>query len=129
MGLRMSRPIKFRTWDTHHKEMLYDVMVVGDDCYVRDDELDFVLVSPYKQEVMQFTGLTDKNGKEIYEGDIIQYGNDTGRVEYQKKWASFQVISKGQNTPLQAFNGGNARLAEIVGNINENPELLNGVEL
>ena len=73
--------------------------------------------------LMQFTGLTDKNGKEIYENDIISAPEGDGRV-YKIKWNDFEFR-------WGAFSGnGNERVfsdmknGEIIGNIFSNPELL-----
>jgi len=53
----MEREIKFRAWDKKSKIMKYDINIISNSF----------------GELLQFTGLKDKNGKEIYEGDIIEY--------------------------------------------------------
>lgn len=65
--------------------------------------------------VMQFTGLHDKNGKEIYEGDIIKWGVHVGAV----KWINSCIVF-GDGFGLFPCN----LTSEIIGNIYENPELL-----
>ena len=89
------------------------------------------------ETVGQFTGLTDKNGKKIFEGDIGRYKQTdgakengkpiicTGVVLYNEKTASFAVESKDEKGrkyfdyfPIKDF--------EIIGNIHDNPELLKG---
>jgi len=74
--------------------------------------------------LMQFTGLLDKKGKEIYEGDIVSYG--PGRnfsVEYAVKYGCWYVVPCGDyenNAPL----GKSEKACEVIGNIYQNPELL-----
>lgn len=87
------------------------------------------LVLPYPQEdyvLMQYTGLKDKNGKEIYEGDIVKgsaYGKEiyTGVVEFYD--ASFVMRIDG-NKGYYRLNKMTFQELEVVGNIYENPELL-----
>lgn len=94
--------------------------------------------------VGQFTGLTDKNGKEIYEGDVIKgkktymgnYGQHrtkdfSGTVEFEP--ASFRVKLANQ-TIINRFGGScyvffasTDECLEVIGNIHENPELLNNL--
>lgn len=88
------------------------------------------------ETIGQYTGLTDKNGKKIFEGDIGRYKQTDGakwngkpmicigKVVYNKKTASFAVDSKDEigaknydYFPIKDF--------EIIGNIHDNPELLN----
>lgn len=68
---------------------------------------------------MQYTGLKDKNGKEIYEGDITTDGDMICRVEYDVPVFTLKSISNGND-----YNPFYENL-EVIGNIYENPELLN----
>jgi len=114
------REIKFRAWDKKEKKMEYDIQ---DLCCEHDrDGLHLYLAHPEENEVMQYTGLKDKNGKEIYEGDIVK----------SKKFECAEVKSSGSGAWI--FNGqwtaGHFVIAdrkldmEIIGNIHENPEML-----
>ena len=98
---------------------------------------------PYKDAevdsdtVGQFTGLTDKNGRKIFEGDIIHleysqvffggeyFGEYTAEVSYKEGCFITDGINNGDEieTPLSGFD--NDEL-EIIGNIHDNPELLGG---
>lgn len=69
---------------------------------------------------LQYTGLKDKNGKEIYEGDILRTDNvEIEYVEYFPAYASFCRVY--QNHVYEINDNGNY---EVIGNIYENPELL-----
>lgn len=74
--------------------------------------------------IEQFTGLSDRNGKEIYEGDIVEFGlsgrAERGYVAYADEYASFEVYSK-RDFIFGCLFG---HAGKVIGNIHENPELL-----
>lgn len=131
------REIKFRAWDTEAKRMVVvDILIfladgtfhvlVGD-----PDSTDKKLESIYHPIVMQFTGLLDKEGKEIYESDIVKcYPSDmVGLVVWCKELGLFElkVDVDGEDGSVTIYshqeNGRNTR-REIVGNLYQTPELL-----
>ena len=111
------REIKFRAWDAEEKNFIYF------------DALDGILSKcdeTYRQRCVgkfeQFTGLHDKNGKEIYEGDLIKYGSDAPlEVIYRESCFCYNQKSR-YISRLQIFD--NINKIEVIGNIHENPELL-----
>lgn len=116
------REIKFRAWDKDEKEMLPlgDMIENGGVSYfIGENDLQ----PQYKSIVlMQFTGLKDKNGKEIYEGDIVNYlysGDEKLMVEwYDYEW----LLATKEKKIISDFDW---KECEVIGNIYENPELLN----
>ncbi|MBB4036574.1 putative phage protein (TIGR01671 family) [Dysgonomonas hofstadii] len=73
------------------------------------------------ETVGQFTGLTDKNGKEIYEGDIME--DYTGRYYWIEFYKSGFWVNGGQNGSDWKLHSMNNNI-KVVGNIHDNPELL-----
>ena len=133
------REIKFRVWDKlerpwdkeFKKEMIYDIAGIEFwlDCIRIVDEGQHYYLKFKYTEIMQYTGLIDKNEKEIYEGDIIRLKhhidkriNVVGKVVFLSEQASFGIIDNlGQEYPL--FRNTTEQI-EIIGNIYENLELL-----
>jgi len=103
------RPIKFRVFDTHDGES-YE-MVYSDE-YKSLSE--YVTFHGLNDEHMQFTGLHDKNGKEIYEGDIISCRSCIHEVDSVFNFGYF----------FGEYMGGCNESVEIIGNIHSNHELL-----
>ncbi len=86
-----------------------------------------------KYELMQFTGLLDKNGKEIYEGDILRHyggGTTNGKPSYRDFSFGFENISgSGEYDDWTGYGYSfeeDPAKCEAIGNIYENPELLSG---
>ena len=115
------KEIKFRVWDNDLEIMSYSdaeiFITFSDDgiCigYEIDDEID-------DYELMQYIGLKDKNGKEIYEGDIVKLFEYKviNNIVLPEEIVTINDIRKGCDTlrPSQYM--------EVIGNIYENPELL-----
>lgn len=139
--------LKFRVWDKANKEMLKidiidfyseEIMVLEDDSTMKFSDV----------ELMQSTGLKDKNGVEIFEGDIIKFPDVYGFYDFEGGLTSVDglnvasVVKKGNCITLDNFAGKDGfterelenyectfddldfKNFEIIGNIYENKELL-----
>ncbi|MBA4307009.1 MAG: DNA-packaging protein [Sphingopyxis sp.] len=123
----MQREIKFRAWGINSKEFLG---------YVEDGALVTGLTLANIQnieaidlwEFQQYTGLKDKNGKVIYEGDIGRYHSPVGAkydLIFAVKWDN-EKARFGESYADGIYDGSFIRSgkSEVIGNIYENPELL-----
>ena len=135
------REIKFRAWDKIEKQMVEVLNLhfendpapffvhiynhaMNDDYWTNTDE----------SILMQYTGLKDKNGKEIYEGDILKVGKHIGEISYREMlYGGYGLSIEYSDGFDEGYFGGcpaNNWLAkyeeiEVIGNIYEQPELIN----
>ena len=102
------RTIKFRFYSNHLGKFV-----------TPDDSIFVGALKDPDMNPMQFTGLHDKNGKEIYEGDIVI---GLGVVKWYDKDAKYMLYFNNGDKPTVELNA--AQFSEIIGNIYENPELV-----
>ena len=126
---------KLRAWDKQDERMSYgEVEYFDDSINYRFDH--FCTGADEDVEFMQSTGLKDKNGVEIYEGDVINYRNSfrnpmtgSGSLSINR---DFKIIFENGEFKAKGFD---IRLknilsySEVIGNIYENPELLEGADI
>lgn len=113
LELTMTREIKFRVWNRHSKRMI-------EHNELRGLHFDTVLCA---ENLMQYTGLKDINGKEIYEGDILKKNEDILEVIWGRQRAGWRgKVIKRSNYGWKIME--NIFKVEVIGNIYENPELL-----
>lgn len=117
------REIKFRCWD-RFKQRWSNYKINDDTVYFMDKNTG-VLYGSYNKRykdfnLMQYTGIKDKNGKEIYEGDIVfeSSGEEYFKVVFED--GSFRLESEEYSLLLKNY----AHICEVVGNIYENLELI-----
>ena len=144
------REIKFRVWSGKQQKMFYLAEQYLDRCFMEIDNQSWgvfdketykdsgaICNKHYKDDVlMQYTGLRDKNGKEIFEGDILRLWKSSSPkglrgeylkplpVIYDENWCQFVVEDKDNKKYFgiwQDFDG-----FEVIGNIYDNPKLLEG---
>jgi uncharacterized phage protein (TIGR01671 family) len=121
------REIKFRALKKNSNEIVYFDLkeFLENDIEEMPNAMQYVL-----KNLMQYTGLKDKNGKEIYEGDILNFGNKNN-VEVIFDNGCFNVFDEplgwdftpdydNDYKPIKT----NFKYCEVIGNIHENPELL-----
>lgn len=121
----MSREIKFRFWDTKEgkwlgKDSSYWKELTFKDCR------DKLIASMRQGNIVaeQYTGLKDKNGKEIYEGDIVKGDMGVFEVKWYDLVAQFMFRPNMSMKYHPPFTSTQLEVMEVIGNIQENPELL-----
>ena len=130
----MQREIKFRFWDTTNNKFDTDIGIYNDgnlgdfsECFHNNSGK-----NGQYYVVQQYTGLKDKNSKEIYEGDIIHYYNDDSytitdevlvcKYSPNNAWFTFNENSDEEDNGYYWLEIRN--LCEVIGNIFENPDLI-----
>ena len=140
----MKREIKFRAWDDHYKYMNYKVLVgtygewenVKDDknytacsMWIEPDKVDYECephwahFEPYHKDIhlMQYTGLKEKYGVEVYEGDKVMFDyewtkpDEIGVITWNKDTASFQIKGHIPSSSMKHLDR-----MKVIGNIYEN---------
>jgi len=117
------RELKFRVWDYDSLEMVYNVSIPSEyNGYIEDS-----IGKEREWFLMQYTGLKDKNGKEVYESDIVQREGDWPPQEVKMEWMdvdAFEVLGWNVWTFIGDYDKiDGARIQseiEVIGNIHEN---------
>lgn len=128
---------KFRAYDGGSLSRMYqpdEVMVGGGNIWIIDEDSvagDWIVNNDI--HVMQSTGLVDKNGQEIFEGDIVTDGDVISDIKYHQTLGFYMIGKYGFSVPFgqgvdveyfEEFAVHVSKTFEVVGNIYENPELL-----
>ena len=152
------REIKFRAWDVYLEEMIYfdkstethfiefNEKGILTAYAIRESETGgsllleppsetggSLLLEPPDEELddlMQFTGLKDKNGKEIYEGDVLYFEEKTGKHIHYERFAIRQNMEWNCGCCYNVYGWEidfDLEKSEVIGNIHENKELLEGL--
>lgn len=149
----MNRKIKFRVWDKYKKQM-YPISSIDYDIFSQEIRIIAVghkngMCTSYNKnhnsekcditalELMQYTGLHDKNGKELYEGDIVKITNKNSKVismkpiiadiEWSEEYLTYTLITTSVKDAFESLKDYLDEYdIEVIGNIYDNPELLGG---
>lgn len=134
------REIKFRAWDKKCNEMhtfdeVFDVLIsMSNQVFALAKGHNSTLAEIERENtvIMQYTGLKDKNGTEIYEGDIVMYYDGEFTFKAIVEWDYWSWYLKGvipeDNFQFDDVTDRNVSDVQIIGNIYENKELLEEVE-
>lgn len=129
------REIKFRAWDKN-KNKMYQVRGINfdnEDLWLKINETQIMGANLFEVELMQYTGLKDKNGTEIYEGDIVKYTSELENGIFEVKYSNCRfyglwIEANFMDITTDLFYLGCSNELEVIGNIYQNPELLEGVD-
>ena len=125
MSEEKMRKIKFKAFSKKANKMFENVAINSELIWDRYTKTHVQLKDYDDLIFLEFTGLLDKNGKEIYEGDVVRFQSIFGVVEYTKDCA-FEVMRKlgGYGSSTTEEGEPLSSQYEIIGDIYQNPELL-----
>lgn len=127
---------KFRAWDVHEKKMFSNAQLIvwNGNVYANDNsELNVDNLKGWsidEKYLMQSTGLIDKNGKEVFENDVIRDSDGfEGIVQYDESYGMYGIaylptLSNGIDMTFEELKDNFRNKFEVIGNIYENPELV-----
>lgn len=133
MGIDINR-FRFRAWNKSFRRMIYDIFFFWKENKItmyelKEDGSKYYL--PNSHIVLeQCTGIKDKNGKLIYEGDIISFNEikECGTVVWDKNNLLWRYCGENEKTYVQPLGDLDMDYWQVVGNIHENVELLRGAQ-
>lgn len=129
------REVKYRTWWSKTMCEVTCIDFAYNECFLKyqlQTTNDFIekIVPLNEVKIMQWTGLKDKNGTEIYEGDIVRgkYGKNGIVKNYEIRWliGHFAAVDRNNITGDEHYYPIGLLEGEVIGNIYKNPELLKG---
>lgn len=127
----MSRPIKFdaiyQPTGDHFVPSEIDLINNAVSGYIDGNygRCYFSLDGKYGDVILrQFTGLCDRNGKEIYERDLLQDDEGIGEVEWVQEHCAYMVFTRNPSTYHRLESDGILKHSEVIGNVWEHPHLL-----
>ena len=126
------KPTKNNASYFEEKEFVYGSLVIANDKHyilldvldnIKRDDYEVYMIEVIAETVGQYTELKDKNGKEIYEGDIVYIAaeDERGIIRWDNETARYVVIYDNIITDFDNWYGEDL---EVIGNIYDNPELL-----
>ena len=117
------REIKFRAWDLDNKKYEYDITIRPNNRLIGIEIFNNEMYPvEFRGTVEQYTGLKDKNGKEIYEGDILQI-DDHVLGDFKVVWHNLGWGIK-RSVGYETLAVHKSENCTVIGNIHDNPELL-----
>lgn len=133
----MNRVIKVRVWDKVNKKMLDNGKSVSVADLLTEYGLNYTHIGPEDIELLEYTGLKDKNGVEIFESDVLSsphFVDAAGRkhtlnhlVEWSDKLHGWFLLSCQSKNPedgsIQLFVAQNSEMS-VIGNLHQNPDLI-----
>lgn len=133
------KPTENNTSYFEDEDFVYGSLIISEDKYyilldvldnIKRDDYAVYMVEVRPETIGQYTGLKDRNMKEIYEGDIVkfrfkedreEFPDLIGYIEYQSTFAAFRIMSNQGSFKIDITE---IKFIEKIGNIYDNPELL-----